>query len=137
MRRPVGVVLALMLAMHAVAARAEFDPGSYQPITQERLVKDAAANAGKKFSVTDVFQFCGSDFCVQALKEKLDTRRHYCFALGSICLVRMYIRKDHPDAARVTTLRRGDRVTVYGTFDRIGANYNFMVVDRVVVEKPR
>lgn len=116
--------------------RAEFVPSNYQEATQATLAKQAEASAGKKFRVTDVFQFCGSDFCVQFLKTKIDTRQFYCFALGEVCLVRMYLRKDHPDTALLLTLKRGDQVTVYGTFDNMGTDFYFMVVDRLVKRKP-
>ena len=115
----------------------DFHPASYTPITQEELVKDPGAHAGKKYRVTDSFQFCGSDFCVQIRKTNINTRDYYCVTLGPFCLVRMYVKKDHPDAPLVAKLKKGDRVTVYGTFDYMGSNYRYMVVDRLVVEKEK
>jgi len=49
----------------------------------------------------------------------------------------MYVKKDHPDAPLVAPLRKGDPVTVYGTFDYMGSNYRYMVVDKLVVEKEK
>ena len=117
------------------AASGEFNPADYQLSTQAELVKNPGANAGRKFQVTDPFQFCGSDFCVQIQKTKINTRDYYCFTLGPLCLVRMYVKKDHPAAARVISLKKGDKVTVYGTFDFMGSNYNYLVADHVVVAK--
>ncbi len=124
----------LLVSVLAVPSwtRAEFVPSEYREATQAILAKQAEANAGKKFQVTDLFQFCGSDFCVQFLKTKIDTRQYYCFALGEVCLVRMYIRKDHPDAALLLKLKKGERITVYGTFDNMGTDFHFMVVDRII-----
>jgi len=129
------VLLFLLLAFPVLASGEEFNPAAYTPITQEELVKNPAAHAGKKYRVTDPFQFCGSDFCVQIQKTKINTREYFCVTLGPFCLVRMYVKKDHPDAPLVATLKKPDRVTVYGTFDYMGSNYRYMVVDRLTVEK--
>lgn len=133
------VFLALLAVLIAVPfpARGEFDPAGYKPILQEELVKDPAAHSGRKYKVTERFQFCGSDFCVQIHKTKINTKDYYCITLGPLCLVRMYIKKDHPDAARVSELRKGDMVTVFGTFDYLGAGYRYIVVDRMVVDRSR
>lgn len=127
--------LLLVIAQGAQAAAEEFRPGEYAAISQEELVKNPAAYEGKKFRVTDPFQFCGSDFCVQIRKTNINTRDYYCVTLGALCLVRMYIRKDHPDAPSVAKLKKGDIVTVYGTFGYMGSNYRYMIVDRLVYEK--
>jgi len=129
-------LLAIWIAV-PLPAWGEFDPAAYRPITQEELVKDPSIHSGKKYTVTDEFQFCGSDFCVQIHKTKINTRDYYCITLGALCLVRMYIKKDHPDAAKVQELRKGDRVTVYGTFDYLGAGYRYILVDRMVVDRSR
>lgn len=124
-------VLAASLASPAFAG---FDASAYAPATQADLVKSPAAHVGKKYQVTDPFQFCGSDFCVQIQKTKINTREYYCFTLGPMCLVRMYVKKDHPDADRVLKLKKGDKVTVFGVFDYMGSNYNYLIVDRVVTD---
>jgi len=135
-RKLLPLILAFLILL-PVSARGEFDPSDYRPVTQEELVQDPAANAGKKFVVTDPFQFCGSDFCVQIQKTKINTRNYYCITLGALCLVRMYVKKDHPDAAKVAELRKGDLVTVYGTFDYQGAGYRYLLVDRMEVSHRR
>jgi len=136
MRKLLSAVLLILVALPSAAA-GEFDPSVYRPITQEELAKNPAEFAGKKFVVTDRFQFCGSDFCVQIHKTKINTRDYYCITLGALCLVRMYIKKDHPDAATVAELRKGDMVTVYGTFDYLGAGYRYILVDRLEVKHSR
>ncbi len=129
------VLAVLVLPPAPPAASGEFNAAAYAPATQAELVKSPAAHIGKKYQVTDPFQFCGSDFCVQIQKTKINTKDYYCFTLGTVCLVRMYIRKDHPEAPMVLKLRKGDLVTVYGTFDYMGSNYNYLVADHVVAGK--
>ena len=129
------VLTVLVLLPAPPVAFAEFDAASYAPATQAELVKNPAAHIGKKYQVTDPFQFCGSDFCVQIQRTKINTKDYYCFTLGTVCLVRMYIKKDHPEAPTVLKLRKGDKVTVYGTFDYMGSNYHYLVADHVVVGK--
>lgn len=130
MKTAIALLLAGLLASSA-AAGADFDPGEYTPATQADLMKNPEAFEGRKFRVTDPFQFCGSDFCVRSLLGKFNTRDYFCFALGEVCLVRMYIRKDHPETPRVLKLRKGERVTVYGTFGQIGTDFKYLVVDRI------
>ena len=129
-------VFAILVLLPAPpAALGEFNAAEYVPATQAELVKTPGAHVGKKYQVTDPFQFCGSDFCVQIQKTKINTKDYYCFTLGTVCLVRMYIKKDHPEASLVLKLRKGDKVTVYGTFDYMGSNYHYLVADHVVVGK--
>lgn len=129
--------LCVLLALPVFSMGEGFNPAAYTAITQEVLAKDPAAHAGKKYRVTDPFQFCGSDFCVQIQKTKINTREYFCVTLGALCLVRMYVKKDHPDAPLVEKLKKGDRVTTYGTFDYMGSNYRYMVVDHLTVEKAK
>ncbi|MDA8121749.1 MAG: hypothetical protein M0Z38_04185 [Deltaproteobacteria bacterium] len=129
-------VLGILLFLPCLAL-GEFQPADYTPISQTDLVKNPEAHVGKKFRIRDPFQFCGSDFCVQIQKTKLNTRDYYCFTVGTICAVRNYIKKDHPDAQQVLKLKKGDVLSIYGTFDYMGSNYNYIVVDHVVVEKSR
>lgn len=136
-RKSAIACLCLLLTLPVFALGEEFNPAAYTVITQEELAKNPAAYAGKKFQVTDPYQFCGSDFCVQIQKTNINTRDYYCITLGPFCLVRMYLKKGHPDAAHVEKLKKGDRVTVYGTFDYMGSNYRYMVVDRMVLEKEK
>ena len=135
MKKALLFTMVVAFLLTASLAFGEFDPSAYQPITQADLVKNAKANAGKKFVVRDAFQFCGSDFCVQLRKTKINTRDYYCVTLGPLCLVRFYIKKDHPDAEAVASLRKGDPLAIYGTFDFQGSDYRFMIVDRLEVGK--
>lgn len=132
-----AVALCTLLAVPGIAFGEEFNPAAYAPITQPELAKDPKAHAGKKFQVTDPFQFCGSDFCVQIQKTKINTREYYCITLGPLCLIRMYIKKDHPDAEKVGSLKKGDILTLYGTFDHVGSDYRYIIVDRLVVVKKK
>ena len=127
--------LCVLMTIPVFAVGEDFNHAAYTAISQDQLVKDPEAHAGKKYRVTDPFQFCGSDFCVQIRKTDINTRDYYCVTLGSLCLVRMYVKKDHPDAPIVANLKKGDRVTVYGTFNYMGSNYRYMIVDRLIVEK--
>jgi hypothetical protein len=133
MRRVAWLLLSLALAFAPSAALAEFNAAAYQPASQAELVKNKDA-VGKKFRVSEPFQFCGSDFCVQK-KMKIDTREHFCFTLGPLCLVRMYIKKDHPQVQSVLDLKKGDKVTVYGVFERMGNDFHYLVVDHVAVDR--
>ena len=128
--------MCVLLTIPVFAKGEDFNPAAYTAITQEELVKDPGVHAGKKFRVTDLYQFCGSDFCVTIRDKNINTRDYYCITLG-LCMVRMYIKKDHPDAAAAATLKRGSRVSIYGTFDYMGSNYRYMIVDRMVVEKEK
>lgn len=136
MRRFVWLALACLLALPigSASAKTEFNAADYQTSTQSDLVKNPDAHVGKKYRVTEPFQFCGSDFCFQQ-RMKINTRDYYCFTLGPLCLVRMYIKRDHPQAQTVLDLKKGDKVTVYGTFDRMGSNYNYLIVDQVTIER--
>ncbi len=136
MKRLVAIVVVAALSWWPLSASA-FDPSEYKPATQAELVKDPAAHLGKKYQIVDEFQFCGSDFCIQIQKMKFDTRQYWCFNLGTPCLMRMYLKKDHPQAPVLQKLRRGDRVRVYGTYDRIGAGFDYLLVDHFVLEKGR
>jgi hypothetical protein len=133
-----GLVLSALLAFLLLPSLAfgDFDRSAYRPATQTDLVKDSKANAGKKFVVTDPYQFCGSDFCFELRKTKINTRDYYCVTLGPLCLVRFYIRKDHPGVETVTMLKKGQNVTFYGTFDYVGSDFRYMIVDRFEVAKP-
>ncbi|WP_025323065.1 hypothetical protein [Deferrisoma camini] len=111
------------------AARAELRPADYQAVSQSELVSNRDAYKGKKVQVTGVFLFTGSDFCYQIRKTKINTRDYFCFALGSPSLVRLYLKKDHPQADQLLNLRKGTKVTAYGVFDYLGADYHYMVVD--------
>ncbi len=135
MRQALRYSVAVFLLITPLAAFGEFNPADYKATTQEELVKGPQQHVGRKYQVTDPFQFCGSDFCVQIQKTKINTKDYYCFTLGTLCLVRMYIKKDHPEAAQVLKLKKGEKVTVYGTFDSTGSSYNYIVADHITVGK--
>lgn len=134
MNRLASLLLVLSLTLAPLPAMAAFDAAKYEPVTQAALAKNPESNVGRKFRITEPFQFCGSDFCVQK-KMKINNRDYYCFTVGPLCLVRMYIKKDHPGAQAVLDLKKGDKVTVYGTFELMGSDFKYMIVDHVVVEK--
>ena len=131
-----AVLFALMLAP-LVAGGAELNPADYKETTQGELVAKRDAFIGKKVQVSGVFQFAGSDFCYQIRKTKINTKDYFCFALGVPSVVRLYLKKKHPQADELLAVRKGDKVTAYGTFDSTGADYNFMVIDQIVVEKAK
>lgn len=135
MQKTLRFSVIVMLLLVPPAAFGEFNAADYQGATQAELVKSPAAHVGKKYRVTDPFQFCGSDFCVQIQKTKINTRDYYCFTLGTLCVVRMYIKKDHPEAPQVLTFKKGDQVTVYGTFDSTGSTYNYIIADHITVDR--
>lgn len=126
------VVLGMLLLLFPSSARPEFNPAAYETISQADLVKNSDTRVGKKYQVTDAFKFCGSDFCVQNSKVKINTREYYCFALGSLSVVRMYVKKSHPDAQLLLKAKAGDPITVYGTFENAGAGFNYVIADHVV-----
>ena len=131
-----AVLFALMLAP-LVAGGAELNPADYKETTQGELVAKRDAFIGKKVQVSGVFQFAGSDFCYQIRKTKINTKDYFCFALGVPSVVRLYLKKKHPQADELLSVKKGDKVTAYGTFDSTGADYNFMVIDHLVVEKAK
>ncbi|MBE0617691.1 MAG: hypothetical protein IH608_07180 [Proteobacteria bacterium] len=126
---------ALLLLLWALPAWAvEFRPADYQEVTQADLVKQAEEYKEKKVQFTGSFLFTGSDFCYQIRKTKINTRDYFCFALGTPSLVRLYLKKDAEQADQLLNLKKGAKVTAFGTFDSLGADYNFLVVDAIEVE---
>jgi hypothetical protein len=113
--------------------QAAVDASQYREITQSELVADREGLQDQKVHVVGPFLFTGSDFCYQIRKTKINTRDYFCFALGEPSLVRMYLKKDHPQADTLLGLKKGAVVDAFGTFDFVGSNYNFMVVDEIVV----
>lgn len=73
----------------------------------------------------------GSKFCYDLRQTGINTRDYACFALGEPCLIRLYLKKDHPQFDLLDSLKNGDKVTAYGTFDYIGASYNYMILDGI------
>ncbi len=128
--------LALLLILFApLTGWAEPNPVEYRSASQGDLVAKREVYGGKKVQVAGDFLFTGSDFCYQIRKTKINTKDYFCFALGTPSLVRLYLKKDHPQADALLGLRKGDKVTAYGTFDYLGADYNYLVVDQIAVER--
>ncbi len=129
---PFGVVaLAMFLTTWALPS-----PADYQEISQADLLRDRDAYQGKKVQVTGDFLFSGSDFCYQIRKTKINTRDYFCFAIGAPSLVRLYLKKDHPQADQLLNLKKGQKVTACGIFDYLGADYSYMIVDEIKAEPP-
>ncbi|MHB8766025.1 MAG: hypothetical protein ACYDA8_17045 [Deferrisomatales bacterium] len=138
MQRWIGWAMgAVLLAVVTVAgpAAAQVDPKAYPLATQGELIQGAEANAGKKVRIEGIFVFAGSDFCYQIRKTKINTRDFFCFALGPTSLLRLYLRKDHPQADLLLNLKKGDKVTAYGVFDTQGADFSYLVADEISVER--
>ncbi len=120
----------------APAGKGAFNAAEYKATTQADILKKSKDFIGKKITVKDPFQFCGSDFCVQIRTVKINTREYWCFTIGSLCVIRMYLKKDHPQAEEITEAHKGDMITVYGTYEEAGA-LQYVVVDRITVEKKK
>lgn len=137
--KKVAIILAIILLSAAVPvfAAEEFDATLFKSATQSELAGNPKAWEGKKVKVSDPFQFCGSDFCVQIRTVRINTKEYFCFNLGSLCLIRMYLKKDHSQAVALQTARKGDLVTVYGTFETAGGNFNYVVADRIEIVKKK
>ncbi|GAB4276886.1 MAG: hypothetical protein Kow0092_32680 [Deferrisomatales bacterium] len=131
------VWMALVTALWMAATPAwgqQCDPDEYPEVSQAEIVGNRDAYQGKKVQVSGTFLFSGSDFCYQIRKTKIHTKDYFCFALGTPSLVRLYLKKDHPQADVLMNLRRGAHVTACGVFDYLGADYNYLLVDRIHVE---
>lgn len=105
----------------------------YKVVSQAELVAAPETFQGQKVKVVGTFLFTGSDFCYQVRKTTINTRDYLCFALGTPSLVRLYLKKDHPQVETLMGLHKGATVEAVGIFDFVGANYNFMVVDEITV----
>lgn len=132
MNKLVALTLILLVGT-APAWAAPFEPGDYREATQAELVGKADTYVNQKVQVAGTFLFTGSDFCYQIRRTKINTRDYFCFALGTPSLVRLYLRKDHEQADELLNVRKGAQVTAYGTFDSLGADYSYVVVDAIEV----
>ena len=124
--------LLLWLTLAPVGAGLAVEAGLYKSTTQADLVAAPEGFQSQKVHVAGSFLFTGSDFCYQIRKTTINTRDYFCFALGTPSLVRMYLKKDHPQADQLLGLQKGTQVEAFGTFDFVGSNYNFMVVDKII-----
>ena len=132
-----GIAFMTAVIFFSFSALAEVNPADYKAVTQGELVASRDSHVGKKVQVTGQFLFTGSDFCYQIRKTKINTKDYFCFALGVPSVVRLYLKKKHPQADELLSVKKGDKVTAYGTFDSTGADYNFMVIDHLVVERAK
>lgn len=134
----VALVLTILTAVLGVfgSAQAELVPEQYTRITQCVLVRERQSLVGERVQVTGKFVE-GSRFCYELRKAGINTRDYYCFALGEPCLLRMYLKKDHPQKDLYLALQKGDQVTAYGVFDFMGLDYNYLLLDGISVRVPR
>lgn len=135
MKKMLMAALLMALSVGPFTAGAEINPADYKEVTQGELVAKRDTFTSKKVQVTGIFQFAGSDFCYQIRKTKINTKDYFCFALGAPSVVRLYLKKSHAQADQLLNLKKGDKVTAYGTFDYMGADYNYMVIDQIAIEK--
>jgi len=110
---------------------------SYIDAEQHELSANLEKYQGKKVSVKGPFLFTGSDFCYQVRKTTINTKDYLCFALGPMNLVRFYLKKDHEQIPQLMSLRKGAVVKAFGTFDSMGIDYKFIVVDKLEMENPK
>ena len=128
------LILVALTFLFSGAHASEADPAAYQEVTQAELAGAPEAFQDKKVRFTGTFLFTGSDFCYQIRKTKINTKDYFCFALGTPSVVRLYLKKDHPQADELLNVKKGARVTAFGVFDFLGADYKFLVVDRIEVK---
>lgn len=135
----IALFLGLALLCQPVASLSAPSHEGYQLVSQAELVKDRDAFQGKKIQVKGEFLFSGSDFCYQIRKTKINTREYLCFALSttSPVNVRLYLKKDHPQADQLMNLKKGTLVAAYGAFDFIGKDYHYVVIEEIEVEAPK
>ncbi len=126
------VIFVLTLSLASLATGAEKSAGDEQYVeyTQGQLSSDREKLNGTKVLVKGSFLFTGSDFCYQIRKTKINTRDYLCFALGPLNLMRFYLKKDHPQVKELMGVKKGAKLSAYGTYDSLGNDYKFIVVDR-------
>lgn len=145
-RRLCALLLMGLLVFPAAAFSAETAPAKagvaaaqpdgvkkYAEVTQGDLSSGREDFTGKDVQVNGQFLFTGSDFCYQIRKTKINTRDYLCFALGPVSLVRFYLKKDHLQVEELMKVKKGVTLKAYGTFDSIGNDYKYVVVDRFEV----
>ena len=130
--RHLALVLIAWLGLAHNTGGSEVSLDAYERISQCVLVRERAALAGQKVQITGDF-LQGSEFCHVIRKAGIDTHDYLCFALGEPCIIRLYLHKDHPQADAVRSLPNGRRVTAYGVFDYLGINYNYVILDGIVL----
>lgn len=129
-----SLMAAVLLLITVTAGHGAVNPADYPLTSQADLITQRDASIGKKVQVRGTFLFTGSDFCYQIRKTNIVTKDYFCFALGTPSLVRLYLKKDHAQAEQLLRLKKGSKVTAYGTFDSAGADFNYLIVDEFTVE---
>ena len=134
-RKILSLTTAMILC--GFSALAEVNLADYKAVTQGDLVGNRDSYMGKKVQVTGQFLFTGSDFCYQIRKTKINTKDYFCFALeeASPTRIRLYLKKNHPQADVLLNLKKGEKVAAYGTFDYVGADLNYVLIEKIAVEK--
>ncbi|PLX44394.1 MAG: hypothetical protein C0609_05645 [Deltaproteobacteria bacterium] len=120
-------VFTLLIPLSSIAAK------EYAPSSQAELTRNMDDFLEKDVSVEGTFLFTGSDFCYQIRKTKINTRDYFCFALGPVNLIRFYLKKNHIQVPELMGLKKGSKIRAYGTFDAMGRDYKFLVVDHFEV----
>jgi hypothetical protein len=133
-RRHLAILAAVAFYALPCLARGAIDPAAYDKVTQSDLIRDREDYNGKKVQVTGDFLFSGSDFCYQIRKAEINTKDYFCFAMGRPSLIRLYLKKDHPQVDQLLNLKKGQKITAFGVFDSLGGDYCFIVVDEIKVE---
>lgn len=123
----------LLLFLSVAPGWGTLNPDEYERITQCVLVRERSSLAGEKVQITGKF-LEGSKFCYVIRKAGINTQDYFCFALGEPCIIRMYLHKEHPQMRLLLTLQNGDELTAYGTFDYMGLDYNYLILDGISVE---
>ncbi len=128
MKRSAVGLIALLLA--TVAGSGEINPAKYVKISQCILVRERQSLVGEKVQLTGKF-LEGSNFC--ETRRGINTKDYVCFALGKPCIIRLYLKKDNPQVDLLFSLKPGDELTAYGTFNYAGSDYNYVIVDAIAV----
>jgi hypothetical protein len=132
MRKFALAAVSTLLLFQAVGW-SELNPDTYKRISQCVLVRERRSLVGEKVQLTGRFAG-GSKFCYKVKKAKINTKDYLCFAVGTNCMIRLYLKKNHPNMDLLLHLKSGDEVTAYGTFDYMGLDYNYMVLDGISVK---
>jgi hypothetical protein len=131
--KKLAFVLLTLVLLSATPGWGELNPDEYERISQCVLVRERAALTGEKVQITGLY-LEGSEFCHVIRKAGIDTRDYVCFALGKVCVIRMYLHNEHPQIPLLRTLENGDKMTAYGIFDYMGLDYNYLILDGISVE---
>ena len=129
-----GVIATALVLWVAAVCWSGPNPADYKRITQCVLVRERQSLVGTKVQLTGEF-LGGGNFCYKVPKVNIHTKDYLCFAVGKTCMIRLYLKKDDPGMDLLFRLEPGDEVTAYGTFDYLGTDYNYMILDGISVNK--